>query len=718
MTRNVSGLVFVLSALSLFFTACPQEFDIRRMAAGAHGDFTGPLYGIAQGWSSTIRVDLDLEEGFIVGAYVRSIIGRETAGFDRALALAGPLIVATNNVELNTLAGATVTTNAIVAAGRAALADVPAPGAVPAIRYPGTHAQTTEINGWGGAFQVSVTLSRTSITSIAVENSNESLAVGQPAIDILIDRMLQYQTSGVDGVSGATSTSIALQNTVSNILRDAGAPIFMRTPPPAPDGRFASPRRAVDVLVIGSGAAGLSAAIEAASFVDPANPFAPPVSVTLIEKDAMIGGSTRLSSGVIYAPANTGDRILFRDYFLFRAQNHANTSFVETLAGHNTPANNPDLLDIVEGRWALPHLGAGFPTGMAAANRARIVPGGGVSLVRTLENRARELGVNIMTGVTAHQLETHQGAAVQVLASSRTTDFTFDVRRGIVIATGGFDHDRGNTAASPMHNHAPDTRNIVSLSSPGNTGDGIRMARNAGAGAVYKGGRLGWAVIPDVNVAIPNGNSILAITAARTGWLDFPGIAANPNHTPPLLGVDWANNPHDTGQTRNPEDDLSLVFSSLMREGVGSFYQFSTEPFPQVGFISHHHLTGFGLAFTYNDFYEMAYYLFGHFYGTSPSDLRALLNAQGLGNLETWYIWRVEPASLGSMGGLRINPQAQVLSTTGAVIPGLFAAGEAANGDFYFQQNPALGSSLAIALTFGRVAGREAARSAPRPLRP
>ncbi|MCL2380721.1 MAG: FAD-dependent oxidoreductase [Treponema sp.] len=714
MRRNVSGLAFVFLTVGLLFTACPQEFDIRRMAAGSHGDFTGPLYGIAQGWGSVIRVDLDLEEGFIVGAYVRSIIGRETTGFDRALAMAGPLIVATNNVELNTLAGATVTTRAIVEAGRAALADIPAPGAIPAVREPGAHTQTTEINGWGGAFQVTVTLSRTSITNITVDNSNESPAVGQPAIDILINRMLQYQTSGVDGVSGATSTSIALQNAVSNILRDAGAPIFMRTAPQSPDGRFTSPRRAVDVLVIGSGAAGLSAAIEAASFVDPGNPFVPPVSVTLLEKEDMTGGSTRLSSGIIYAPAGVGDRTLFRDYFLFRAQNHANTALLEALAGHNVPANNPDVLDIVEGRWTLPHLGRGFPAGIASAERARVVPGGGAALVRALENRARELGVNIMTGVQAYELITHQNAVAQVLARSRSTDFTFDVRRGVIIATGGFDHDRRNVAGSPMFNHAPNSQNILSLSSPGNTGDGIRMARDIGAGTVYQGGRIGSAVVSvsALNVIIPHGYNILAIVENVPQWLDDP------------IGhfVDLGVNPHNTGDREQPQD-ISLVFSELMRHlehyEDASFYQISVNPFPPVGFVTQSFLEDFERAFRFNDAEAMGGRLFGMYFDeVFYNNLAARLAERNMTVNPPFYLWQVEPVSLGSMGGLRINPQAQVLTATGAVIPGLFAAGEAANGDFYFQQNPALGSSLAIALTFGRIAGREAARSAPRPLRP
>ncbi len=55
------------------------------------------------------------------------------------------------------------------------------------------------------------------------------------------------------------------------------------------------------------------------------------------------------------------------------------------------------------------------------------------------------------------------------------------------------------------------------------------------------------------------------------------------------------------------------------------------------------------------------------------------------------------------LSGLRIDSRAQVIDWTGNVIPGLYCAGESAGG---FNQH-----GLAKCLVFGRIAGREAARS-------
>ena len=61
-----------------------------------------------------------------------------------------------------------------------------------------------------------------------------------------------------------------------------------------------------------------------------------------------------------------------------------------------------------------------------------------------------------------------------------------------------------------------------------------------------------------------------------------------------------------------------------------------------------------------------------------------------------------------SFGGLRINTDAQVISTDGAPIPGLFAAGELVGGIFYF--NYPGGTGLTNGAVFGRIAGTSAAR--------
>jgi len=67
-----------------------------------------------------------------------------------------------------------------------------------------------------------------------------------------------------------------------------------------------------------------------------------------------------------------------------------------------------------------------------------------------------------------------------------------------------------------------------------------------------------------------------------------------------------------------------------------------------------------------------------------------------------------------TFGGLRINSDAQVMSTDGAPIPGLYAAGELVGGIFYF--NYPGGTGLTNGAVFGRIAGTSAAEYAGAPL--
>lgn len=76
---------------------------------------------------------------------------------------------------------------------------------------------------------------------------------------------------------------------------------------------------------------------------------------------------------------------------------------------------------------------------------------------------------------------------------------------------------------------------------------------------------------------------------------------------------------------------------------------------------------------------------------------------------EPFYGVQIVPAILAlTSGGLRINPQTQVLTIDGAAIPGLYAAGET-TGNVIGDRYPGGGSAIADAIVFGRIAGQEAA---------
>ncbi|MEA3157854.1 MAG: tricarballylate dehydrogenase, partial [Betaproteobacteria bacterium] len=74
-----------------------------------------------------------------------------------------------------------------------------------------------------------------------------------------------------------------------------------------------------------------------------------------------------------------------------------------------------------------------------------------------------------------------------------------------------------------------------------------------------------------------------------------------------------------------------------------------------------------------------------------------------------FYSWAVTGGITFTFGGLKINKEAQVISTGWKPIEGLYAAGEMVGGLFHY--NYALGTGLMSGSVFGRIAGRSAARS-------
>ena len=71
-----------------------------------------------------------------------------------------------------------------------------------------------------------------------------------------------------------------------------------------------------------------------------------------------------------------------------------------------------------------------------------------------------------------------------------------------------------------------------------------------------------------------------------------------------------------------------------------------------------------------------------------------------------FYAIKIAPGIHHTMGGIKINTNAEVISTSGAVIPGLFAAGETTGG--IHGGNRVGGNAVCDFIVFGRIAGQSA----------
>ena len=511
-------------------------------------------------------------------------------------------------------------------------------------------------NGFYGDFDVTVTIADGKIAAIASEGSQETPEIGGKAIEILTEEMIAANTCGVDSVSGATVTSAMFKMAVRSALDEAGAPDEMKAAVEAPE--KTSETLSCDVLVMGSGTAGLSSAILAAQNG---------ADVLVIEKQDIPGGSAVTSAGIVYAPVDEADIPTMVSYYMERANGNANEEQLQFFADN--------ALDTIA--WLENDLGVQWmmtvPAGTAPEPRARFsmtaegVGMTGAALVNPMLAKLEELGVPVMTGVKGTELLTDEsGAITGAKAESKAVDYEITAK-AVILATGGFDASKEMKAE-----YSPIAENDFPLSSKGNVGDGINMGIAIGAATEFKGGIIGFDFVD--------------------GTLPASGMNAVAMYCNSYVQPD--------GTFVSDVIDYPITYTAIKELGVDHFYGL----YDAKGAETAEAAVAVGFGWKGETVEELA--------EATGMDAEKLADAieQGTGLEEApYYAVMVKPTTIGSMGGLVINTDAQVLAESGDPIPGLYATGEVANGGFYDVEYPASGSSLSLGMTYGMEAGRNAA---------
>lgn len=163
---------------------------------------------------------------------------------------------------------------------------------------PGTY--SVEGVGAYGDFSIDVTVDETKIQSVDITETHDSLYLGQRAQTNVAENVVQYQSTEVDGLTGATISTTSMKKAVRTALAEAGATDDMFNE----DHKSASNITVAgaiadfeaDVIVVGVGISGLTAALTAADSC---------AKVLMIEQNSYFGGSTMFSGGYIAAAGST-----------------------------------------------------------------------------------------------------------------------------------------------------------------------------------------------------------------------------------------------------------------------------------------------------------------------------------------------------------------------------------------------------------------------------
>lgn len=228
-----------------------------------------------------------------------------------------------------------------------------------------------------------------------------------------------------------------------------------------------------DVVVVGAGAAGLSAALSA---IQQADQDGRDAKVAILERSPREtrGGNTRWSGAYLRLETPTTPVSNLVDYGLESSKNYASRAYYEALAKHIPEAFS----------W-LQEQGvrlAQLPTIFLTASSSRYQPlGGGEQIVEPLFDVLEKTSAHIFYETTARKLITDdRGAVIGITVLDKNGDRHSFAAGSVVLACGGFQGDR-EMMTRYLGRHAYRVPPI-SRGGQNNRGDGLRMAQEVGAG--------------------------------------------------------------------------------------------------------------------------------------------------------------------------------------------------------------------------------------------
>ena len=589
---------------------------------------------------------------------------------------------------------------------------------------------TGTAKGFGGDVSVTLTLTDGAITGCTAEGKDETQGVGSEAIAKMPGEIAESGSIAVDGVSGATVTSTAIKEAAAAALTAAGLnPDDYKT---AVENNATAEDSTVDadVVVVGAGGAGMTAAITAA---------AEGKTVVILESQSMVGGnSVRATGGMnagktVYQDENEfGESAGVEKTLKTAAEKYADNETITALAktvseqwaayqanptgyfdsvelmeldtmiggkGINDPelvetlcANSADAIDWLDEHGITLHNVSSFGgASVKRIHRPVNAEGKTVSvgsyMIPLLQENCEKAGVKMMLDTTATEILTDaNGAAVGVKATGASGETVTVNAKAVVLATGGF-----GANLDMVVKYKPELKGFMTTNAPGIQGQGIEMAQAIGAATVDMD-QIQIHPTVEANTAALiteglRGDGAILINEEGQRFIDEVGtrdvvsaaeIAQTGSYS--WLVVDQAM------------ADASSVIQGYIKKG----YTVTGATYEELG-----KAMGVDAA----AFAETMEKWNGYVEAKNDPDFGRTSFANPL-NTAPYYAVKVTAGVHHTMGGLKINANTEVLNEKGEVIPGLFAAGEVTGG--VHGANRLGGNAVADFTVFGRIAGAAA----------
>ncbi len=588
---------------------------------------------------------------------------------------------------------------------------------------------TGTAQGLGGDVTVTLTLKDGKIVGCTATGDKETEGIGSKVIDSFPGIVAESGSIAVDAISGATVTSNAFVAAAEAALTEAGLnPEDYKTAIATAAGEDRTVD--ADVVVVGAGGAGMTAAISAA---------ADGLKVVVVESQAMVGGnSVRATGGMNAAKTPLQDKNTFGESAgvektLAAAEGYADNETITALAATVSEQweaykanpegyfdsvelmeldtmiggkgiNNPELVKTLCSNTAdsivwLDSVGASLTSvgafGGASVKRIhRPVNAEGKTLsvgayiVPILEKNLQDAGVEVILNTTVDTILTDaNGAACGVSGVANDGSKLTVNADAVILTTGGF-----GANLDMVVSYKPELAGFMTTNAAGIQGQGIKMAEALGAATV------------DMN-QIQIHPTVEANTAALiTEGLRGDGAILVNAEGKRFFDEVSTRDKVSAAEIAQPGSYSYLIVDQAMADASNVIQGYIKKGFTTQGETYEELAKALGMDEA--AFAETMNTWNGYVEAKNDPEFGRTSFANPL-NTAPYYAIKVTAGVHHTMGGLKINPAAEVLTEDGSAIAGLFAAGEVTGG--VHGANRLGGNAVADFVVFGRIAAQSAA---------
>ncbi len=488
-------------------------------------------------------------------------------------------------------------------------------------------------------------------------------------------RIIDSNSPHVDAISGATSQCEAFKKAVTKAMAQSNKEAIIA--------EGGDPNtKAYDVVVVGSGGAGLAAAIQAHDLG---------ASVVVVEKMSVIGGNTNKASAGMNAAETKFQKLkgivdskdLFYNETMTGGKNKNNPELLRYFV-----ENAPDAIDWLDNN-GIELSGITTTGGMSVDRTHRPASGAAVGgyLISGLVKNINRRGIEVMLDSNVTEIITENHKVVGVKVTEEDGSIQTIKAKAVIIATGGFSANR-----EMVEKYRPDLKGFVTTNHKGATGSGIMILEKLGAGTVdMKEIQIHPTVEQTtsylISESIRGGGAILVSQAGKrfVNELDTRDkvsaeIIKLPEHYSYILFDQ---------QVRDENKAIEEYVSHDLVVQADSINELAQKLSIDANTLSN-------TIERYNQFVNTKQ---DEDYGRTTGMRHPI-------NKSPYYAIKIAPGVHHTMGGVTINTHTQVLDTAKNIIQGVFAAGEVVGG--VHGANRIGGNAVADIIIFGMQAGRQA----------